>query len=42
MSSSRTEKKKEVRAAMKLTNGKVQSKKREAAGVLRPKTGGTP
>jgi len=39
MSSTCAEKKKKVRAAMKLMNGKVQSKRREAASVLLPKTG---
>src|SRR5258708_37819732 len=39
MSSSRAEKKKKVRAAMKSMNGKAQSKRREAASVLLPKTG---
>jgi hypothetical protein len=39
MFSSRAEKKKKVREAMKSTNGKAQSKRRDAAGVLLPKTG---
>jgi hypothetical protein len=39
MSSSHAEKKKKVRVAMKLTNGKVQNKRREAASLPRPKTG---
>jgi hypothetical protein len=39
MSSSRAEKKRKVKAAMKSTNGKAQSKRREAASILPPKTG---
>jgi len=39
MSSTRAEKKKKVRVAMKSTNGKVQSKRPEAASVRLPKTG---
>jgi hypothetical protein len=39
MFSSRAEKKKKVREAMKSTNGKAQSKRREAASVLLPTTG---
>jgi hypothetical protein len=39
MSSSRAEKKKNLSAMMKSTNGKVQSRRREVASVLCPKTG---
>jgi hypothetical protein len=39
MSSSRAKKKRKVKAATKLTNGNVQSKRRKAAGCPDSKTG---